>query len=381
MKKASLIIFCLILTSCSFFENLPKDKNELLGLAKSTDKDSLIEKIIAKNDIELNLALLVNPNLDIEDFKKIKSSIQKGDFLDFVKSTSNKAILTYLIEQNQNSINANLAKNPATPYETLLFFADKAELLSSLAENSVIKDDIVNKIAEKGNDTDLRILLGNSALSKDKLTEIIENKNSASFYSAALINPNMDLELYSKIKEKIGAEDENLINLALNTKDEGLLTLLSEHQNRAIRAYLAKNPATPKDILDKYLEENDDIIVNYMATNKAITIDIQNIIKINEDEMIRAALAKNPNLDQSVMLELSKDRSMNVLKKLIENENITDESLLSIIDNQTQQGIFLYILKQESVSEEIVKKLYQKDNQKIKDAAKVYADEHGYDIN
>ena len=173
------------------------------------------------------------------------------------------------------------------------------------------------------------------------------------------------------ITQAICMTDDECKSLAKVSKDSTILKQLALHEHKGVRALVAKNPNTPKVSLDILLEENDEIITNYVAANTSSGDEILNALAQSENDMIRHAVAYNPATPEETLINFANDSSPNVQKKLAENANLTEEIMLKMAE-ESMNSALVALLERDDLPESVLVILRESENEFIKNKALGY---------
>lgn len=172
-------------------------------------------------------------------------------------------------------------------------------------------------------------------------------------------------------KYDLPSDNAEVMRLARTTDDADLLDYLSTYENSGVRAYVAKNPATRDETLYDILKNEDNIdVLNYLAANKEAPADILEQLAKSENEMIRHAVAKNPSTPLETLKGFVGD-TYNVQKMLTENESLTEEIMLKIIDESSPEVVIL-LLNRDSLPASVLGALKNYDDATVKEYAEKF---------
>ena len=152
-----------------------------------------------------------------------------------------------------------------------------------------------------------------------------------------------------------------ILEIALTNENAEVLKALSKMPNfkinarkqeewkpRELREFIAVNPNIPNDLIDNFLNLNNQRLNTLLAQNSAINKTQQEKILNQENREALLKLAINPSLDDEIFKKLlSKD--LDIVKELLKNQKITKARLNNIIS--INQDYLLYLAQNENIYE------------------------------
>ena len=263
-----------------------------------------------KERTTLRQTIAGNPNITKDIVRKLLSYRHKGvDIALAGNSATDASTLNLLYQKGDPKIAKALAVNPAidnTLFEKLLEESESAALVLT---RQPIDSERLSMIKEKVSDPEILALLGaNEQLSPELMGNLIELDNQALLEHLGA-NPTVPRKMLEKIYEKKIPSTHT--SLAKNPNfDSKLLERFYEEygEEKAMRIALAYNPATPTKILEALFNEEDLEINRALATNRALPMELLDILKL--DTRLQNELAQNENLVRSYEEVLNQGKVM-----------------------------------------------------------------------
>ncbi|MFA6927139.1 MAG: hypothetical protein WCQ69_09095 [Bacteroidales bacterium] len=155
---------------------------------------------------------------------------------------------------------------------------------------------------------------------KKEIEEAFATYNNQASHTALEFRPHI-LEVLSHEKSQTARE---YVALNPNTPKE-ILEKLSEYHRR-VREVVAKNPNTPKETLEKLSQDKEDDVRMSVARNRNASLDILQELSRDSHKNVRAYVAMNPNTPKETLEKLYQDEvyivKMLALKRLKEYEQV-----------------------------------------------------------
>ena len=263
-----------------------------------------------KERTTLRQTIAGNPNITEDIVRKLLSYRHKGvDIALAGNSATDASTLNLLYQKDDPKIAKALAVNPAidnTLFEKLL---EESESVALVLTRQPIDSERLSMIKEKVSDPEILALLGaNEQLSPEVMGNLIEFDNQALLEHLGA-NPTVPRKMLEKIYEKKIPSTHT--SLAKNPNfDPKLLERFYEEygEEKAVRIALAYNPATPTKILEALFNEEDLEINRALATNRALPMELLDILKL--DTRLQNELAQNENLVRSYEEVLNQGKVM-----------------------------------------------------------------------
>ena len=108
---------------------------------------------------------------------------------------------------------------------------------------------------------------------------------------------------YTKTLSLSEKEQEDTIKNLKTTENSGDLEKYFCSQNRAWRAYTAQNIHTSPELLWFYSHDEEEVVRQYLASNRALPEDISQKLTRDADSVLYA-LARNPSLSEKILQEI-----------------------------------------------------------------------------
>lgn len=165
------------------------------------------------------------------------------------------------------------------------------------------------------------------------------------------------------------------IKLARNESTSAdVLTELSRESSRSLRKLIAGNPNTPVEVLEylgqDYVEEiisnpifdilllenpNSKFLKICLACSSNTSIEILEKLSCDDDYTIRAKVAENNTIDDSLLAKLAKDENYYVIESVLKNKNVFLNTLKILTNNFVAKGFFSHkIIKHPKSTTEII---------------------------
>jgi hypothetical protein len=257
--------------------------------------------------------------------------------------------------------------------ETLIFLSQKhfkseedLAMLAKLSKEAHIRNNVVEELLK-------------GKMGKKMLSYVSENESITSSDAYLILHMNIDPMSKNFVARNIS--DENLLQIALSSKDlnvlEGLLynKNISSSEIESILKKLkfaspailaaARNVNTPYDFLLEWSKNNDTAIQRTLATNSSIPYEIQDILSSNADERTLMNLAQNPSLDIDIQNRfLASLYSDTVRFSLAENAMLSPAIANQIFNSEIPALRAYAISKSKSISTSILYQLAADEDHK-----------------
>ena len=248
----------------------------------------IIEQLKNDSDRNVRLNIFVNPNTPdkILDYL-VKEGSTKFGLKPARKTDTPARILDYLKNHPNGTVRLKVAKNPSTPAKTLDYLRNDKSLLVRewVARNSSTPNNILEKIANSPTEcsfvsaTASRVLEERRAQDENTPSEILAQLAVDNWGKPVTIavaqNPNTSLET---LQELLNHTDEEVTRLAKynleqkrkaiqQAKNENtpaaILARLASNKSKTVRQYVASNPNTALEVLEKLSNEfPEEVIAN-----------------------------------------------------------------------------------------------------------------------
>ncbi len=301
-----------------------KDISVLKVLAQ--DELESVRRNVARNLVtpdEILATLAEDPSfsvryaVSVENLNIIRKTIDGiAEFRRERNEADDKKIIAIIKERIREEKFAKMAQN-SSEYERMevAIYTKTPEILATLAKDQSHE---VRTLAVKNRYASRKTVLG---LVKDKERYAKEEKN---------------------LKIKIDSKElcfECRKDLALNSDETSILSVLAKDSSDSVRYAVAKNPSTPQKLLEKIArKQSEDIATRDVAIERIkdekILLDMAKDSKVS----IRMTVASHPDTPREVLEMLAKDSSYFVRKEVATNQN-TPESALEMLANDEQIAV------------------------------------------
>ena len=152
-----------------------------------------------------------------------------------------------------------------------------------------------------------------------------------------------------------------ILEIALSNENAEVLKALSKIPNykinarkqeewkpRELREFIAVNPNISSDLIDNYLNLNNQRLNTLLAQNSAINKAQQQRILKNATKETLLKLAINPSLNDEIFKELL-TKDLDIVKELLKNQKITKARLNDIIS--INQDYLVFLAQNENIKE------------------------------
>ncbi len=168
-------------------------------------------------------------------------------------------------------------------------------------------------------------LLENKALPLEEVKAIFEKfQEDMEVVGMVAMNLSLRTSVYDREKEKSPIMTE-------------LLIALSKVPDMGSRWAVAKNPHTPREILEKLAKDEINLVRALVATNPNTPIEC--LERFMEDEkIVRDGISGNPNAPANILEELAKDSDKLVRLRVAENP-ATPKEVLEVLANDVDKDV------------------------------------------
>jgi len=253
--------------------------NKLLGrddsiLEKACDENTLpkeLSKLSISKDKEIRSEVANNSNCPTEVLMKLANDEESTVRLNVARNLNCPTdALEKLAKDDDRLTRFYLAENPNCSTEILeLLKDDKDDGVKDNARHSLFRRNpkLIDQSFNSGNDIELRAIAGFKGTQEKMLKDLALNINIDSLIrrkaieSHNLLNNSLK-EIYDKYK---GTEDFDLLDIAnsLSANENcasDILTELSYHMSSETREYVATNPNSSLNILEKLISDESTIV-------------------------------------------------------------------------------------------------------------------------
>ena len=261
-----------------FYENIERNHNVqyattgLIHLVSQTKKSELLEAISTLEPLsyhpKISLLLAQHPQTPQ---KVLKRFLREANSEVLKAMSANSSLAFALVKElalKDEAYGKILAKKLVLTQESFELLGDFAE---ELAENLTLSDSMQRSLLAHNDLELLKRLAANSALTQESIEALRKIDNEA-LTQALLQNPNVD---------------EALLREAYKTPENHLA--------------LAKNSATPKDILEALFESGDGAVLEALARNEATPVEI--LYQLQLDSRFERAVKTNAAFGRHIQSE------------------------------------------------------------------------------
>lgn len=253
----------------------------------------------------------------VENLNIIRETIEGiAEFCGERNQADDNAIKAKIEERHREEQLAKMAQN-SNEYEKIevAIYAKTSEILATLAKDS---SDEVRSLVAKNPYVSRKTVLG---LVKDKERYAKEEKN---------------------LKIKIDSKElcfECRKDLALNSDETSILSVLAKDSSDLVRYAVAKNQSTPQKILEKIArKQSEDTKTRELAIKRIKDGKILAELAKDSKVRIRMKVASHSDTPREVLEMLAKDSSNFVRQEVATNQN-TPESALTMLANDEQIAV------------------------------------------
>jgi len=261
-----------------FYENIERNHNVqyattgLIHLVSQTKKSELLEAISTLEPLsyhpKISLLLAQHPQTPQ---KVLKRFLREANSEVLKAMSANSSLAFALVKElalKDEAYGKILAKKLVLTQESFELLGDFAE---ELAENLTLSDSMQRSLLAHNDLELLKRLAANSALTQESI-EVLRKIDNEALTQALLQNPNVD---------------EALLREAYKTPENHLA--------------LAKNSATPKDILEALFESGDGAVLEALARNEATPVEI--LYQLQLDSRFERAVKTNAAFGRHIQSE------------------------------------------------------------------------------
>ena len=240
---------------------------ESIARNKNIDTET-IKNLLSLRDMKINASLCANRTTPLETLKTFINSSEPTILL-YLASNKNidDDIFYILLEKDEAVVHELLrVQNIDMPRLNAIEKRELDEILFAvLGANRYLSKDVLSYLLQQNNNTLISYLGANEQLSKETLKYIFDKKIEESYIYLAT-NPNLDLNLLESLYENHKDKKEILISLALNpSTPQKILRELFEKEDIDIYKSLATNASLPLELLEHL--KIDTRLQNELAQN------------------------------------------------------------------------------------------------------------------
>ena len=240
-------------------------------------------------------------------------------------------ILELLSQDHDIDVLCKIGSNPNTPERILqdLLKIKDSDLLYSIGTNPNISIDFINKLTKK----------------KSCVFGLIDNSKLPEYYYLNFYNSNnLDLKIqlarsrYTPIDilEKLANEQNTFITSEhmYNDNITKIFHKLIHSSNFHIRARLAFDERTPKDVFEQLVNDSNEYVRSNLASRNDISLEIIKKLSMDTDPSVRASVASNSKTPQNILKYLSKDNDIESRKERAKSSTSPEELEKLVEDEQ-----------------------------------------------
>ncbi|MFT7860119.1 MAG: hypothetical protein ABXS93_04195 [Sulfurimonas sp.] len=314
------------------------------ALAKEIDGDVLLMSLRLSNDKARLKSFIQNGSISDELFFKLLKSYKFGGE-DFFENDDNRDVTAALIERFYENIERNHNVQFATTgLIHLISQTENEQLLEAISELEPIKfHPKIKVILAKHPKTPKKVLKKFLKEGEDEVLEVIySNSNLDKTIAKTLLD---DTEIAKKIAQNISLDEEFFTLLESYPKElaknetftQTMQEKLVELKDDEVDRYLAQNTSLKPELLEKLYTRSQkyhfDILEN-SATPSSI------LVEAFEEKNNHLALAKNPATPKELLTKLYDLGELDVLTELAKNENTPVELLYQMqLDSRFERAV------------------------------------------
>jgi hypothetical protein len=280
-------------------------------------------------------------------------------FLNYVGGVEEDNILFYLIR-----IDGNSKKNPNDKLsigfkDGIPIFGGESCTITVNASNECISIEEFGEILGKE-------LAKEMLVKMDEKAQSIKGKHPA---KKEMQRISKSVDKYLKKISKFENEDDFSAfrrEIAKYNLSKEMQIILSDDKDKDVRAILAQNPNLFESVQIK-LANDDEYVRKFVALNPSVTESLQFKLADDESEWVRRYLAGNPNLIESLQLKLADDKDEEVREWLAQNHNLV-EFLQYKLANDENEWVRRYLAENPNIIESVQLKLASDKNEKVREA-------------
>jgi len=280
-------------------EDLPSE------LALNIDESSYLDAIATTTESAAILAVIA---VHSKNAKALESVARRSD-------TSWEVL--NLLARREGGIGrigrAGLAVNPATPINVLKDLAqdDASEVRRGVAANPLTPAEIL------------------SVLAKDRNQGVRQN---VAFHPAT--PPNIRTEVLTAL-----AEDKDIevrCHIATFSDSPMILTMLAKDKDIEVRSVVAKNHASPADVLAALAKSKNDFVRENVAKNPSTASHVLSQLSKDDAKSVREKVAENPSTPIDVLSQLSRDDATDIRLQVARNPATSIEIRSSLAHDESK---------------------------------------------
>ena len=163
-------------------------------------------------------------------------------------------------------------------------------------------------------------------------------------------------------------KQEKILSTLKTTENSGELEQYFCSQNRAWRAYTAQNPHTNIDLLWFYSSDEDEIVRQYLASNRALPEDIAKKLTGDVDSVV-FALARNPVVQEETLQKIwDKPANVRTQESLAYNRGTSEAFQNNLAMRLSHIKALVELAKNPEISEKTREILQKRDIKEVNKA-------------
>ena len=151
-------------------------------------------------------------------------------------------------------------------------------------------------------------------------------------------NPNTPPE----ILDKLACDKDGLVRRAVasnpNTLPDKLELLANDNSVYLLRKSVAENPSTPDKVLESFAKDSNVDIRRCVANNLGAPLKVLELLAKDSNDMIRRCVARNPNTTSDILKLLATDSRTEIRKIVARNRN-TPVTILKLLIEDSNDDI------------------------------------------
>jgi hypothetical protein len=227
-----------------------------------------------------------------------------------------REVIQKLLSFRDIKVNASLSANPATPLETLQYFA-------------------------KSNDERVQLYLASNRKIDQGIFEILLEKREEVVHELLRVQ-DIDMQRLKAIEER-GFDDSLFAVLGANRYlSKEVLAYLLQSDNRTLIAYLSANDELPASTLEMIYERRIEESYSFIVSNPSLPVVLLESLykKYGEQKEILISLALNPSAPEKILRELFEKEDLDINRGLATNASLPMELLDHLkIDTRLQNEL------------------------------------------
>jgi hypothetical protein len=239
----------------------------------------VIQKLLSFRDIKVNASLSANPATPLETLQYFaKSNDERVQLYLASNRKIDQGIFEVLLEKREEVVH-ELLRVQDIDMQRLKAIEERAfddSLFAVLGANRYLSKEVLAYLLQSDNRTLIAYLSANDELPASTLEMIYERRIEES-YSFIVSNPSLPVVLLESLYEKYGEQKEILISLSLNpSAPEKILRELFEKEDLDINRGLATNASLPMELLDHL--KIDTRLQNELAENPVFIKEYETVL-------------------------------------------------------------------------------------------------------